>query len=83
MYNVHPYFSLKNLGKKCALYMAKYGKPIKEIEWIIKNILKPKKKCPDGFTGELYQILKEEILLILKNFFQNIEVNKNAYQLVL
>ena len=25
MYNVHPYFSLKNLGKKCTLYMAKYG----------------------------------------------------------
>ena len=25
MYNVHPYFSLKNLGKKCPLYMAKYG----------------------------------------------------------
>ena len=23
MYNVHPYFSLKNLGKKCALYEAK------------------------------------------------------------
>lgn len=25
MYNVHPYFSLTNLGQKCALYMAKYG----------------------------------------------------------
>ena len=25
MYNVHPYFSLKNLGKMCALYTAKYG----------------------------------------------------------
>ena len=25
MYNEHPYFSLKNLGKKCTLYMAKYG----------------------------------------------------------
>ena len=24
MYNVHLYFSLKNLGKKNALYMAKY-----------------------------------------------------------
>ena len=24
MYNVHPYFPLKNLGKKCALYTAKY-----------------------------------------------------------
>ena len=26
MYNVHPYFSLKNLGKKCVLYTAKYGR---------------------------------------------------------
>ena len=25
MYNAHPYFSLKNLDQKCALYMAKYG----------------------------------------------------------
>ena len=25
MYNVHPYFSLNNLGKKCALHMGKYG----------------------------------------------------------
>ena len=25
MYNVHPYFSLKTLGKKCALYKAKYS----------------------------------------------------------
>ena len=25
MYNGHPYFSLKNLGKKCAFYTAKYG----------------------------------------------------------
>ena len=25
MYNVHPYFSLKTLGKRCTLYTAKYG----------------------------------------------------------
>ena len=25
MYNAHSYFSLKIVGKKCALYMAKYG----------------------------------------------------------
>ena len=25
MYNAHPYFSLKNVGKKCALYTVKYG----------------------------------------------------------
>ena len=27
MYNVHPYFSLKNLSKKCSLYMTIYGNP--------------------------------------------------------
>ena len=26
MYNVHPYFSLKTVGKNCTLYTAKYGK---------------------------------------------------------
>ena len=25
MYNAHPYFPFKNLGKKCTLYTAKYG----------------------------------------------------------
>ena len=25
VYNAHPYFSLKNLGNKCALYTAKYS----------------------------------------------------------
>ena len=25
VYNAHPYFPLKNLGKKCILYMAKYS----------------------------------------------------------
>ena len=27
MYNVHPYFPLKNLAKKYTLYMARYSKP--------------------------------------------------------
>ena len=27
MYNVQPYFSLKNMGKKCALYAANYSNP--------------------------------------------------------
>ena len=30
MYNVHPYFSLKNLGKNCTLYTAKYGTSVHE-----------------------------------------------------
>ena len=28
IYNMRPYFSLKNLGEKCALYTAKYGAKI-------------------------------------------------------
>ena len=28
MYNAHLYFPLKNLGKKCTLYMAKYDNSI-------------------------------------------------------
>lgn len=46
---------------------------IKEIELIGKNLPKKKKyPGPDGFTGELYQILKEEITLFFYYFFQKI-----------
>ena len=38
MYNEHPYFSLKNLGKKCTLYTAKYSK--KDFEAYMKKVLK-------------------------------------------
>jgi len=34
---------------------------IKEIEFIVENLPKKKYSDPDGFTGEFYQILKEEI----------------------
>ena len=30
MYNAHPHFSFKNLGKNCTLYMAKYGIPFQK-----------------------------------------------------
>lgn len=39
----------------------------------LKNNLKTFLKDPDEFTGEFYQILKEEIILMLHNFFQKIE----------
>ena len=35
MYNVHPYFSFKNLGKKCTLNMAKYGNSITHHLYIV------------------------------------------------
>ena len=45
---------------------------IKDIESIINF---PKQKAPglDGFAGKLYHIFKEEIILVLYNFFQKIK----------
>lgn len=60
--------------------MENLNRPItsNEIELVIKKLSKNKSPRWDGFTGEFYKILKEELILILLKLFKKIKIQEEG-----